>query len=140
MLKKIISLAFFFQITVFGQDYYQVTGQTVPFELKAGNKAAWDHNAQGVFISKKGPALPYQIAIVNVMGGKTLELRVICGRLPGPGRLSVFNIQGMKIYVGEFRENQRSLVLNKPLPNGQYFAQLSIKGKAIATTRFLVAR
>lgn len=115
------------------QVYLEAIGQTLPFKLAAGSRSNWDPAVaveQAGTVQQAGPVMtlypnPAHTAIVITVQGK--------------GRVDLFTVAGKKVRSLEFSGGKTSLTANN-LANGVYFARLSMKGRTVTTTRFLVVR
>ena len=119
-----------------GQSYIEASGQTVPFLLSAGQKAAW--NSSGASLEKSGQpiCLPASLAI-NPNPSKGIVLFNASG--VSKGKVSVFAVSGRKT-CEVILQDGRGVLFNHLLPNGLYFARLKSGGKVLFTKSFLVVR
>lgn len=115
------------------QVYIEAIGQTLPFTLAAGNHSNWDPtvaNEKDLSLHLAAPAMtlypnPARSAIVITVQGK--------------GTVDLFTVAGKKVRSLAFAGGKTSVTANN-LANGVYFARLSMKGRAVHTSRFLVVR
>ncbi len=124
-------------VFIFAQDFYEASGQTQAFTLAAGNKAEW--NSGGVSTEQKAVALPGNVTMALLPNPVTGSLRISVSGITGLSTVTIYDIAGKKVQIITVNNKLGSAVLNT-LSNGIYFARLHVDGRAIQTTKFLVAR
>jgi len=134
-MRTILAL-FFLPVLAAAQVYYSAYGQTVPFTLTAGAKAAWH---EGIAVETSPSAL------LNLPSMSIYPIpssgcpRIVVSGAKGSVIVSIYNVAGKKIRALDF-SGGKGAALVKTMPNGIYFARMAVNGQIKQTTRFLVVR
>jgi hypothetical protein len=124
---------------LFAQTQFEASGQTVPFTLTAGAKAAWDHTATAI----KNPIVATRNEITfSVFRNPSFGTVVFAAAGMKPGteaKITIYSING-KIADMLLLNGVNTIELKNRLVNGIYYARLEIAGKMVKTSTFLVMR
>jgi hypothetical protein len=121
------------------QSYFQSSGQTVVFDLKAGAHAAWDKNAAAVYPHRSSPGR---------IAGKTLHETIRSGKIsysiPGIAldsktTLAIYSLSG-NLMDREYSSLPGTFTIKDFIPNGHYVARLEMGRVPLQSTYLTIAR
>ncbi len=118
------------------QDYFEAFGQTQPFTLAFGQKSGWD---AGIDVENARLSLPLTPEMSVYPNPATNDLRICVHGNKGIALVAIYDVAGKKVQVIDFTR-ATEVLLTQALPNGIYFARLTISGRVVQTTHFLVVR
>ena len=141
MLKRLLLATFLFEVFLSSvtcpQDCTVFSGQTVPFTLAAGAKAAWDPNPTGLRTFLR----PEKKAIVLLVRSHAGRVNFILSGITGIAnpKISVFAIDGR--YLGSATMYTPAYgMFTSHLPPGIYLARCTADGTVLQTVRFVAGR
>jgi hypothetical protein len=131
MIKRKMAFILFLNIAAMAQQYYEASGSTQIFTLKAGANAkpAAVLN-ENKLVRKAAPHL-----LVTVHNGVFLRIQGTTTK----ATVSIYNVVGKRISNIAI-DGQAPVALSKDLPIGVYFARLTINSRVVQTVRFWMVR
>jgi hypothetical protein len=131
MPKIFLSIMMLLYFTASAQQYFEASGRTEVFDLKAGAHAGPVAIARG-----SSPALlALPRLLVTAHHGVFLRLQ----NTNAKALVSVYTIAGKRLLeIGI--DGKAPVALSRNLPSGVYFARLEIQGAAVQTVRFRMVR
>jgi hypothetical protein len=131
MISRIIALIALFSASAMAQQYYEASGSTQVFTLKAGAKA----KPAAVLNQNKLGNTEVPRLLVTTHNGVFLRVQGTAAK----SVVSVYNVAGKRILnIGV--EGNKPVALAKTLPSGVYFARLTVMGRLAQTVRFRMVR
>jgi hypothetical protein len=127
------------QMMVFAQEYVESSGQTMPFDLKAGAKAAWDKTVSGV---RTSPGIHSKTSAFRLTCLVDMEKLIFVATGNNPAQeasLSIYRLDGVLVDRAS-SSTANMFTFDKCLSNGYYWVRLESNGKSLALTRMLLAR
>jgi hypothetical protein len=122
---------------LFAQVYIEATGQTQPFTLAAGAKAAWNPAGSATETGGHSSFAAPAMSVYPNPSHSGITFKV--SGCQGQTLVNIYNVLGKKVQSLDFSQKGRTSI-TAAMPNGIYFARLVVNSRMTQSTRFLVVR
>jgi hypothetical protein len=119
------------------QQYVEVSGQTKPFDLKAGAKAAWD-NSSAAIRKPADAAIQKPFSIICPRIGE-IQRFIVSGRALAGSFLCIYSVRGGLVERASLTQSN-TFTLSEKLRKGYYAARIENETKTFYGTHFLITR